>query len=98
MSTSEVEQVTTEERVFLTPEEAIAMLPEGEYVHTFRNPGGMLLGADWKRASVEQAIREADQREIAGGMAASMGHGLVLFPKGAEYQSELLFVETRKSV
>jgi hypothetical protein len=57
----------------------------------------MMLGADWSRASIENEIRNAERRELAGGMASSMGHGLVLFPKGAQYQRDLLFIETRKS-
>lgn len=93
---SKVESVTEEERVELTPEEALAMLPEGEMVHTFVNSSGMMLGADWGRESLEEEIRKAERRELAGGMATSMGHGLVLFPKGAQYQRDLLFVATRK--
>jgi hypothetical protein len=85
-----------DERVELTPEQAIAMLPDGENVHTFRNSSGVMLGADWGRASIEDEIRNAEKRELAGGMATSMGHGLVLFPKGAQYQRDLLFVATRK--
>lgn len=87
---------TEDERVELTPEQALAMLPDGEHVHTFRNPGGMMLGADWKRTSIEEEIRNAERRELAGDMATRMGHGLVLFPKGAQYQRDLLFVATRK--
>lgn len=86
-----------ENRVELTPEQAIALLPEGETVHTFRNPGvGMMLGADWKRAEVEREIRDAERRELAGEIATSMGHGLVVFPKNAQRHGELLFVATRK--
>jgi hypothetical protein len=87
---------TADERVELTPEQALAMLPEGEIVHTFRNPDGMMLGADWGRAAVEEEIRNAERRELAGDMATRMGHGLVLFPKDAQYQRDLLFVATRK--
>lgn len=87
----------TDERVELTPEQAIAMLPDGEYVHTFRNTSGMMLGADHDRKDIEREIREAERRELAGGMASSMGHGLVLFPKGAQYQRDLLFVATREA-
>jgi hypothetical protein len=78
------------DRVFLTPEQALAMLPEGEYVHTFRGGGGMMLGADWKREQVERAIRETDHRELAGPMATAMGHGLVINSGGA------LFVATKR--
>ena len=88
--------LANEERVFLTAEQAIGLLPEGDYVHTFRNSAGMMLGADHSRAGIEQEIRDAEKRELAGGLAAGMGHGLVLFPKGAQYQRDLLFVATSK--
>lgn len=88
--------MTDEDRVEPTPEQALEMLPDGEQVHTFRNSSGMMLGADWSRAGIEEEIRNAERRELAGGMATSMGHGLVLFPKGAQYQRDLLFVATRK--
>lgn len=88
----------TEQRVELTVDEALAMLPEGDTVHTFRNPGvGMMMGADWNRPAIEEEILRAERRELTGGIAQSMGHGLVLFPKGANHRSDLLFVETRRS-
>lgn len=87
-----------DEPVMLTPEEALALLPEGDHIHTFRNPGaGMMIGADWKREEIEREIREATERQLAGGIATSMGHGLVLFPKNAQRRGELLFVATRRS-
>ena len=70
--------MSDDERVFLTPEQAIALLPDGEYVHTFRNPAGILLGADHDRATLEVAIRDAKTRELAGPMATSMKHGLLI--------------------
>lgn len=89
---------TKDERVELTPEQAIAMLPDGEYVHTFYDLGGTLFGADHGRRSIERSIRDAEKRELAGEAATRMRHGLVLHPKGAKWHSELLFVETRESV
>ena len=85
-----------EDRVFLTIDQALGLLPEGDIVHTFRNPGGMMLGADWSRAAIEEEILRAEKRELTGGMAKAMGHGLVLFPKGAQRQGDLLFVATSK--
>jgi len=82
---------TADERVFLTAEQAIAMLPEGERVHTFRNPaGGMMLGADWPRDKIEQAIRQTEHRELTGKVATSMGHGLVIDNDGP------LFIATKR--
>lgn len=91
-------QADDEQIVTLTPEEALALLPEGEYVHTFRNPGaGMMIGADWRRDEVEREIRDAERRELAGQVATDMGHGLVVFRKGAKMRSDMLFVATRRN-
>ena len=54
-----------DERVILTEEQALAMLPEGDQIHTFRDGGIALLGADWNRADLEQAIR-VNKCEVGG--------------------------------
>lgn len=82
------------DRELLSVDEALAMLPAGDDIHTFRNPagGGMLLGADWSRTEIEKAIRESYRRELAGDLATRMKHGLVIAHDGA-----LLFVATKSS-
>lgn len=80
-------------RAFLTADEAISVLPAGEYVHVFIS-SGMLLGTDWRRADVEKLIREADIVEIAGDVARAMDHGLCVYPGGAKYVRDLRFVAT----
>jgi hypothetical protein len=72
----------SDERIDLTAEEAIALLPAGEYVHTFRNPGGIMLGADWDRAEIQTAIHKAGVRTLAGGVAMAVGHGLAIYDGG----------------
>lgn len=81
-------------RVILRAEEAIGCLPEGDVIHVFTNPGGMLIGADWGRADVIEAIENADRIEIGGPGCRGMGHGIVVFPKRAKFQSDLYFVES----
>lgn len=66
------------ERLFLTKEQALSTLPEGEDIHCFVS-GGILIGADWSREQVEQYIKDADTAEIGGGMCRRMGHGLAVF-------------------
>ncbi len=78
-----------DERKVLTTEEAIAMLPDGETVHTFRQAAGMLLGADWKREYVIQAIKD-NKVELSGEVATNMGHGMVINGKEGH-----IFVATR---
>lgn len=75
----------------LTKEEAIAMLPERESVHTFRNPApSVLVGADWGREEIIKAINKYDV-ELTGKEASAMGHGMA-------FQDEYgwVFVETRE--
>jgi hypothetical protein len=67
------------ERLYLTKEQALSALPEGENVHCFVSGGGILFGADWNRKQVEQYIEEADSVVIGGGMSRRMGHGLAVF-------------------
>lgn len=87
---SEADSRAKDERVFLTAEEALAMLPDGEYIHTFRGGNGMMIGADWTREQIVAAIRETDHRELAGALATAMGHGLVIRSNGT------LFVATKR--
>ena len=76
----------------LTADEAIAMLPEGAWVHTFSNPfGGMMIGADWSREHVIEAIR-AGTAELSGATATRMNHGIALRTSAGRR----LFVETKK--
>lgn len=66
------------ERKPLTTEEAIQMIPEGEFVHTFRQgSSGMLIGADWGRADLIAEIKKWGC-ELAGDTARLLNHGLAL--------------------
>jgi hypothetical protein len=78
-------------RIFFTADEAIAMLPDGETVHTFRSGVGILIGADWDRDDLIRAIR-ANKCEQGGEQCTAMGHGLVVWTS----ETNPLFVETRK--
>ena len=81
------------DRIFITPDEAINILPSCDGIHTFYNTGFGLVGADWDRESIIDEIKRSDYREITGPTARAMNHGLALFNKGA-CQSDVLFVET----
>lgn len=68
------------------------MLPDGEYIHTFRQArAGMLLGADWGRADILAHI-EKHGAELSGETATRMDHGMVVLADGGA-----LFIETRKA-
>lgn len=83
------------ERKFLTYDEAVAMLPDGDDIHTFVS-GGMLIGADWGRQSILDLLKTG-KPELSGGMAASMGHGIVAWRNVDEENDKLsdpIFIQT----
>lgn len=77
------------EQVFLTAEQAVALLPDGDDMHVFLNPGGMLLGADWTRAAVVKLLHRG-KCQLGGDLCMRMGHGLVCNDDGTYH-----FVKTR---
>jgi hypothetical protein len=79
----------SDERKFMDAEEAIALLPDGDEVHTFRSASFGLIGADWERAALVEAIREAKVAEVTGPAAQGMKHGLAI-----QNGSSPLFIET----
>lgn len=81
-----------ENRVFITPEQAANCLNQGEEIHTFRNPAGMLLGMDYRRETVLRVFNEADKIEIGGEQCRRMKHAIVVHKK----DGGLLFVEANE--
>lgn len=84
------------ERRYLTADEAIGLLPDGEEIHTQVQQGMVFFGAHWSREDIIDKIRKSDVREITGPRARRMGHGLALYNNDVKWQSEILFVETDK--
>ena len=82
------------EKVFLNEEETLSLLPDGDYIHTFLNPGFGLVGADWERNELVEKIRNSNKLELAGPAARSMGHGLCVYSTDTKYHDDILFVET----
>jgi len=67
------------DRKFITPTEAISLLKNGDYVHTFRNSAEILVGCDIKRENlIERLNANPDKIEIAGETARQMNHAIVL--------------------
>jgi hypothetical protein len=62
----------------LTYDQAVAMLPDGDRIHTFVNPAGILIGADWDRQDI-LALLIGGEPELSGDQATGVGHGLVAF-------------------
>ena len=87
---------TKDGKKYLNAEEAIALLPETELIHTFYSTGICLVGGDWDRADILQKLTEVDRIEIAGDSARSMKHGLAAYNNGARLE-DVLFIETDES-
>lgn len=66
-------------KIYITPEQLLQIANiQDDQVHTFRNPGGMLVGADWSIESLKKAINETPVRftiEFTGEQAKAMKHG-----------------------
>lgn len=79
---------------FIEPTMAISMLGEAEQIHTFRNSGGILFGAEWEKKDLVDLIqKEGVVCEIGGADCRRMGHGLVIRETDSKTQGDLLFVE-----
>lgn len=81
------------DRIFLSEQQAIDLLPEGERIHTFLNAPLALIGSDWSREDVIDKIRRSDFREVAGNGARSMEHGLAVYDSGYALM-DVVFFET----
>ena len=76
---------------FLTVEKAIGLLSEGEYVHTFREAGGCLVGADMPRNKLIDTINKCkDTLTLADEQYRSMKHGIAIHDSYG-----WLFIETK---
>ena len=67
------------DKITIPLERALKVMPDTEYVHTFRSGGLTLLGADWERSKLIEAMGRADEIEIGGDACKSINHGLVFF-------------------
>lgn len=81
-------------KAYITTEQAISVLPDGDTVHTFYNPGFGLVGADWSKEDITDKLRRSDIIELTGPAARGMEHGICAYSKDAKYQSDILFIET----
>ena len=79
-------------KVLIPFDEAEKRLPDGPEIHTFRQAGPMLLGADYERGELLKAMREAEAIELTGPAATAMHHGLAIQDKHG-----LLFIATRRT-
>ena len=69
--------------------EALTLIAEGEYVHTFRNTAGILVGCDWERSHLIRAMSETEVK-FSGEPATQLNHGINIINNGS-----YLFIATR---
>ena len=81
-------------KIYITTEQAISVLPDGDTVHTFYNPGFGLVGANWSKEDITDKLRRSEIIELTGPAARGMGHGICAYNKDTKCQSDILFVET----
>lgn len=82
----------SDDRVFLDKEQAVSMLdPDSPFIHTVRDSGPCLVGADWSREDILAAIQNRDC-ELGGTACRAMNHGLVIHTGGP------LFVRCRDDI
>ena len=75
----------------VTFEQACSMLPDGDSVHTFRNPRPMMIiGANWERHKIIEALQNAPEICLSGDVATNMHHGIAINTGGS-----WLFIETK---
>jgi hypothetical protein len=81
------------DKILLTPKQAESVLLKGKQIHTFRSGTGMLIGCDWSRKSIIEALKNnPDRIEIGGDQCKRMGHGLVVWTS----ETDPLFIECDK--
>lgn len=82
------------DKKYITYEQAISLLPDGDCVHTFYNAAFGLIGADCSKESILDKLRKSEVIELTGSVARGMGHGMCAYNKDTKWQSEILFIET----
>jgi hypothetical protein len=66
-------------KTVITKEKAIELMqPQTEYVHSFVNPNGMLMGCDISWVDFEKKLDAATTIEMAGEQAVKMNHPICL--------------------
>ena len=83
----------SDEKELISLEAAIKRLPDGDMVHTFRQGGPCLIGADHERGRLIEAMQSAPAIEVTGPQAQAMNHGLCIFDEHGP-----LFIETANAV
>lgn len=82
-----------DDKKYLTAEQAIELLPDDEWIHTFYNESFGLIGADWERDEIVKKLKGSQRIELTGENARKIGHGIAAYDEGSEH-SDVLFIQT----
>jgi hypothetical protein len=77
--------------ILLSYDEAVALLPDGDRIHTFLDAGIALIGGAWSRTRILDLLAATDRREVTGPSAQSSGHGLAAYRE----DGTPVFIKTR---
>ena len=69
----------------ITADEAIALLPDEDDIHTLLDGDGCLLGMCFSRGHVERRIRDAALIFVSAGMARAGLHGVCIYEEMPEH-------------
>ena len=85
----------TDAKELLTYDQAVALLPVKDRIHTLVQSPVAMLGADCDRSDILELLAGTDCREVAGPQAQASGHGLVAW-RGTGQDRHPVFIETRR--
>ena len=86
--------MNTDDTRLLTYDEAVALLPGGDSIHTLFDGGFAIISADWDRPRVLALLAATRRREAIHGPDGprNAGHGLAAYMPVTGHQ---IFIETR---
>jgi hypothetical protein len=84
--------MNTENKRYLTYDEAVWLLPDEDEIHTFVSEP-FLIGADWSRKDILDKLKKSTI-ELSGPGASAMGHGIAAYTVDGKSYKGLLFIET----
>lgn len=86
-------------RVRLTYDEAVKLIPDGDYIHVFTNGQMALIGQELPREQILQLLRSG-KPELSGDGATALGHGICAYRRVDERDRVLadpIFIKTKES-
>jgi hypothetical protein len=78
--------MSNDDKLIISADEAIGLLPDGDTIHNYANPAsGLMLGVDYEREDAIRHFRNALSIEIGGDGCKAMMHPLVVWDSATHY-------------